>query len=130
MQLTWLGHSAFHLDIAGKSVLIDPFWTGNPKFPEGFESRLSRVDFIVLTHGHEDHLGDSARLAQKYGATVVAMFEICVYLGTQGVSQVEPMNIGGTIRRDGSPSRWSTPSTAPRSSRTACRSRWVIRRAS
>ena len=101
MQLTWLGHSACHLDLAGRSVLIDPFWTGNPKFPQGFEERLERVDFIVLTHGHEDHLGDSARLAQKYGATVVAQFEICVHLGGQGVSQAEPMNIGGTVKRDG-----------------------------
>ncbi len=86
MQLTWLGHSAFHLDIAGKNVLIDPFWTGNPKHPQGFEDRLGRADFIVLTHGHSDHLGDSARLAQKYGATVVAMFEIVSYLGSQGVN--------------------------------------------
>ena len=101
MQLTWLGHSAFHLDIAGKSMLIDPFWTGNPKHPEGFEDRLERADFIVLTHGHYDHLGDSARLAQKYGATVVAMFEICTYLGGQGVDKAEPMNIGGTVERDG-----------------------------
>jgi L-ascorbate metabolism protein UlaG (beta-lactamase superfamily) len=101
MQLTWLGHSACHLAVAGKSILIDPFWTGNPKFPKGSEERLERVDFIVLTHGHEDHLGDSARLAQKYGATVVAQFEICTYLGGQGVSQVEPMNIGGTVRGDG-----------------------------
>jgi L-ascorbate metabolism protein UlaG (beta-lactamase superfamily) len=101
MQLTWLGHSACHLAIAGKSVLIDPFWTGNPKFPQRFEEGLERVDFIVLTHGHEDHLGDSARLAQKYGATVVAQFEICMHLGGQGVSQAEPMNIGGTVRRDG-----------------------------
>ena len=101
MQLTWLGHSACHLAVAGKSVLMDPFWTGNPKFPEGYEARLERVDFIVLTHGHEDHLGDSARLAQKYGATVVAQFEICVHLGGQGVSQAEPMNIGGTVKRDG-----------------------------
>ena len=42
MQLTWLGHSAFHLAAAGKSILIDPFWTGNPKFPQGFEERLER----------------------------------------------------------------------------------------
>ena len=84
MQLTWLGHSAAHLDIAGRSVLIDPFWTGNPKHPQGFEDRLERADFIVLTHGHSDHLGDSARLAKKYGATVVAQFEIVSYLGAQG----------------------------------------------
>jgi hypothetical protein len=51
MQLTWLGHSAVHLDIAGRSVLIDPFWTGNPKHPEGFEDSLGQVDFIVLTMG-------------------------------------------------------------------------------
>ena len=101
MQLTWLGHSACHLNVAGKSVLIDPFWTGNPKHPQGFEDGLQSVDFIVLTHGHEDHLGDSARLAKKYGATVVAMFEICMYLGTEGLQKFEPMNIGGTVRRDG-----------------------------
>jgi L-ascorbate metabolism protein UlaG (beta-lactamase superfamily) len=98
MQLTWLGHSAFHLASAGTDILIDPFWTGNPTHPEGYEEGLERIDYIVLTHGHEDHLGDSARLAQKYDATVVAMFEICMYLAGQGASKVEPMNIGGTVR--------------------------------
>jgi L-ascorbate metabolism protein UlaG (beta-lactamase superfamily) len=78
-------------------VLIDPFWTGNPKHPAGFEDALDRADFIVLTHGHSDHLGDSARLAKKYGATVVAIFEIVAYLGGHGVDRAEPMNIGGTV---------------------------------
>jgi L-ascorbate metabolism protein UlaG (beta-lactamase superfamily) len=98
MQLTWLGHSAFHLVSAGKHILIDPFWTGNPTHPEGYEEDLERIDYIVLTHGHDDHIGDSARLAQKYDATVVAMFEICMYLAGQGVTKLEPMNIGGTVR--------------------------------
>jgi L-ascorbate metabolism protein UlaG (beta-lactamase superfamily) len=101
MQLTWLGHSAFHVSVAGKSVLIDPFWSGNPKHPEGFEDDLKHVDFIVLTHGHSDHIGDAARLAKKHGSTIVAQFEICSYLGGQGVEQVEPMNIGGRVHRDG-----------------------------
>jgi len=102
MRLTWLGHSACHLDVAGKSVLIDPFFTGNPKHPQGFEDRLERVDFIVMTHGHEDHgMGDVARLARKYDATLVAMFEIVQYLAGQGVENAEPMNIGGTVSRDG-----------------------------
>lgn len=101
MQLTWLGHSACHIAIAGKSVLIDPFFTGNPKFPAEFETGLEAVDVIIVTHGHADHLGDTERLAKAYDATVVAMFEICAYLGARGVGSTDPMNIGGTIDLDG-----------------------------
>ena len=101
MKLTWLGHSACHLDIADKSVLIDPFFTGNAKFPANFEDSLNSVDAIIVTHGHADHLGDTERLAKKYDATVIAMFEICAYLGARGVERTDPMNIGGTIALDG-----------------------------
>lgn len=101
MKLTWLGHSACHLAVGGKSILVDPFFSGNPKFPSDFEAGLNAVDFIMLTHGHADHLGDSLRLAKAFDATVVAIFEICAYLGAQGVEKTEPMNIGGTIDRDG-----------------------------
>jgi len=101
MKLTWLGHSACHIAIGGKSVLIDPFFSGNPKFPSDFENGLQSVDFVMLTHGHADHLGDSLRLAKAFDATVVAIFEICAYLGAQGIEKTEPMNIGGTIDCDG-----------------------------
>lgn len=101
MKLTWLGHSAFHVEMAGKSVLIDPFFSGNGTYPEGFEDRLEKVDYIVVTHGHEDHLGDTLRLAKKFDSTVVSMFEICMYLGGQGIEKLEPMNIGGTVKSGG-----------------------------
>lgn len=101
MKLTWLGHSAFHAEIAGKSVLLDPFFSGNPSYPEGWADKLDRVDYIVVTHGHSDHLGDTLDLAQKHGATVVSMFEICMYLGGQGIEALEPMNIGGSVTSGG-----------------------------
>jgi len=101
MKLTWLGHSACHLTIAGNSVLIDPFFTGNAKFPADFEQGLQKVDAIIVTHGHADHLGDTERLAKAFDATVIAMFEICAYLGARGVEHTDPMNIGGSIEHDG-----------------------------
>jgi L-ascorbate metabolism protein UlaG (beta-lactamase superfamily) len=101
MQLTWLGHSAFHLSTNSQSILIDPFWTGNPNFPAGYEDSVDNVDTIVLTHGHEDHLGDTVRLATKYGATVVAQYEICMFVNGQGVQNLQPMNTGGSIAHAG-----------------------------
>ena len=101
MKLTWLGHSAVHVETDGKSILIDPFLTGNPTYPGGWEDTLSKLDLIVLTHGHDDHLGDTVRLAQKYGATVASSYEVCVFVQQQGVEKIEPMNIGGSVQVQG-----------------------------
>lgn len=101
MKIVWLGHSTFHIQADGRDILVDPFITGNPKFPEGYEDRLDKVDVIALTHGHADHFGDTLRLAKAHGATIVAIFEICQYLGAQGIEKLEPMNIGGSITHGG-----------------------------
>jgi L-ascorbate metabolism protein UlaG (beta-lactamase superfamily) len=101
MKLTWLGHSAFHLGIDGVDLLIDPFWTGNPTFPADYENRLAKVDIILVTHAHSDHMGDAARLAKKYNAAVVAQPEICKYLGLAGLKKFEQMNTGGTVQAGG-----------------------------
>ena len=97
MEIQWLGHSAFRLGAAGRTVLIDPYFTGNPAFPSDAEKGLGRIDTILVTHGHGDHLGDTARIAKATGAQVVCIYEIAQWLGGQGCGNCVPMNIGGTV---------------------------------
>ena len=65
MQVTWFGHSAFRLDFAGKTVLIDPFFTGNPAFMSDPKAAVQGVTHIVLTHGHADHVGDAIDILRR-----------------------------------------------------------------
>jgi L-ascorbate metabolism protein UlaG (beta-lactamase superfamily) len=103
IALTWLGHSAFRFDTPdGRRVYVDPFLEGNPKCPES-EQQPERVDLIALTHGHDDHIGSTLELAQRFGCPVVALVEVRGWLSTQGLDQ-NPMhagNKGGTIDVDG-----------------------------
>lgn len=96
MKLTFLGHAALLIEgIEGRyNVVIDPFFTGNPAFPKNFE--LPKVDYVLVTHGHGDHLGDTVSLCQKYGSTVVSNFELCNYLQAKGCT-VHPMHVGGVF---------------------------------
>ena len=96
LAITWLGHSAFALRTpGGKTILFDPWYTGNPKFPE--RARPTKADVILVSHGHSDHITDAAAIAKQTGATVVGIWEVTSWLGTKGVQNVEPMNKGGTI---------------------------------
>ncbi|MDX6481911.1 MAG: hypothetical protein QOG85_2421 [Gaiellaceae bacterium] len=99
MELTWLGHSAFRLDAAGKRIYIDPFLNGNPKCPES-EMTPEKVDVIAITHGHGDHYGDTVELSKQHGCTVVAPVELAFWLGTQGVEKTLDPNKGGTVSVD------------------------------
>jgi L-ascorbate metabolism protein UlaG (beta-lactamase superfamily) len=96
LAITWLGHSSFRVRTpGGKEILFDPWYTGNPAFPEA--ARPRKADLILVSHGHSDHITDAAAMAKATGATVVGIWEIYRYLGTKGVQNLEPMNKGGTI---------------------------------
>lgn len=96
MKLTWFGHSAFRVEIADATILLDPFFTGNPSFPSDVETASRGVTHIVLTHGHSDHVGDTLEIAEKTGAKVITNFDLCMWLSAKGLKNFDPMNTGGT----------------------------------
>lgn len=101
VSLTWLGHAAFRVDTpGGKRIYVDPF-LDNPKCPDS-EKTPERVDLIVLTHGHDDHVGATVELAKQFGCEVIAPVELRGWLSGQGVEGDTPgPNKGGTVTWEG-----------------------------
>lgn len=93
MKFTYYGHSCFSLELGGKTLLFDPFITGN-ELAKDIDVAAIRADYILVSHGHADHTGDLVRLAISTGAQVISNFEIINWLMAQGVSNVHPMNFG------------------------------------
>lgn len=98
----WLGHSAFRLESpSGKVIYIDPFLSGNPATPDD-QKNPDDIDYILLTHGHEDHVGDTLELADSTGATVVCQVELSHLLKKKGLNEDQRVefNKGGTVHFD------------------------------
>lgn len=98
MKVTFFGHSAFLFSQNNVSVLFDPFLKENP-LRVGLNYDV-KADYILVSHGHRDHLGDTVELALRYNSKVISIFEISNYLASKGLDNLVPMNIGGEVKTD------------------------------
>ncbi|MEY4385229.1 MAG: hypothetical protein RLY20_512 [Verrucomicrobiota bacterium] len=96
MQVTYYGHSCFGVLVAGKHLLFDPFITGNP-LAQAVDLNAIPADFILVSHGHDDHMLDAVAIAQRTGATVISNFELGEWFAKQGLKQLHGMNHGGSL---------------------------------
>lgn len=94
MKITYYGHSCFGVEVNGQHLLFDPYITPN-ELAKNIDVNSVPADYILLSHGHGDHIADAVSIAKRTGATVVACFEVIEWLKKQGVENVHPMNIGG-----------------------------------
>ncbi len=99
MQFTFYGHACFAVVVEGKKLLFDPFISGNEKAKSIAVDAID-ADYILVSHGHEDHLADVERIAKRTGAKVVSNFEIVTYFGKKGIENGHPMNHGGSWNFD------------------------------
>jgi len=97
MKLTYFGHACFAVEAGGKNLLFDPFITPN-ELAQHIDIESIKADYILLSHGHGDHVADCVAIANRNDATVIGAFEVAEWAGKQGVTKTHPMNTGG--RRD------------------------------
>ncbi|HVU08272.1 MAG TPA: metal-dependent hydrolase [Verrucomicrobiae bacterium] len=99
MKVTYYGHACFSVVVGGKTLLFDPFFTGNP-FAKAVDVKSVPADYILVSHGHSDHVGDAVEIAKCTGATVISNPEVSHWLKKQGASKIHPMNHGGGFNFD------------------------------
>lgn len=100
VKYTWIGHGSHNLEIGGVKILVDPFFTNNPSTDVSAES--VEADYILVSHGHSDHVEDLIPIAKRTGATVIANFEIIGWLQGQGIAEdkTHPHHLGGGFNYD------------------------------
>jgi L-ascorbate metabolism protein UlaG (beta-lactamase superfamily) len=100
MNITYYGHSCFGVEIKGKHIVFDPFISPN-ELAKSINVNTIKADYILISHGHEDHIADAVAIAKRTNAKVIcATWEINVWLGKQGVENIHPMNTGGKVKLD------------------------------
>jgi L-ascorbate metabolism protein UlaG (beta-lactamase superfamily) len=99
MKVTYYGHSCFAAQVANKTLLFDPFITGN-ELAKAIDVDKVPADYILISHGHADHMADAAGIAKRTGATIVSNYEVTVWFGKQGLTRTHPLNHGGGWRFD------------------------------
>jgi L-ascorbate metabolism protein UlaG (beta-lactamase superfamily) len=96
IKITWLGHATFMIETpAGKKLLIDPWVMNNPATPND-RKKLDKIDLMLCTHGHGDHIGDAVALARQHNPKVLGVYELCMWMNKKGAQQIMPMNKGGS----------------------------------
>ena len=101
ISITYCGHSTFKItSVRGKAVIIDPWLSSNPACPEGLK-KTDRLDLLLITHGHFDHIADAIDLAKQHTPRTLAVYEICGWLEKKGVPGPTGMGRGGTVDVDG-----------------------------
>lgn len=99
MNITYFGHSCFQVEIYGTKILFDPFITPNP-LARNIDIQTILPDFILISHGHSDHVSDVAEIAQNSNAQLVAIWEVVSWFEKKGIKNGHPMNIGGSFKTD------------------------------
>jgi L-ascorbate metabolism protein UlaG (beta-lactamase superfamily) len=99
MNITYYGHSCFGVEINGRRLLFDPFISPN-ELAGHIDIGAIPADYILISHGHNDHIADAEAIAKRTGARVICNYEIHNWLGAKGVQNIHPMNIGGKVKLD------------------------------
>jgi L-ascorbate metabolism protein UlaG (beta-lactamase superfamily) len=95
MKFTYYGHACFSLEINGKHLLFDPFISHNDLAKGIVSAEDVKADYILISHGHQDHIADAVAIAKRTGAKVIAAWEIIQWFANQGITNTHPMNTGG-----------------------------------